>query len=263
MTSSAVKTPQLISHRHNAFTLPGPRERSSAFTLPKLRGRSSAFTLVEMLVVIGVIAILLVAVIPAVNSLSKSSGRKAAVSNLLGAIEQARAQAIKDGQFTYVAFPTQLPGSPDTATTQRYSYHSFAIFEYDLETPTAPKQLTPWKTLPTGVSFRSKADSPTGEKHGGLPPLPLPPIIPPDFAFQPTTGTAKFPYLKFNSNGELEWPLDDTLLVVFEGFVSGTSEVIEGAKDSANPPNPLAAEALSIGHLTGRAEPTVTPAPSS
>ena len=153
--------------------------------------RDPAFTLVEMLVVIGIISILLVAVIPAVNSLSKSNGRKGAIDNLIGVIEQARSQAIRDSQPTYLVFPTQLPGTPDPATNQRYSYHSFAIFEENPSDLTTPKQLTPWKTLPTAVSFRSKPDlitDPTDpgyaarEKHGGLPPLPA---SPPTFAFQP------------------------------------------------------------------------------
>src|SRR4051812_15826426 len=63
------------------------------------------FTLLELLVVISIIAILLVAIAPAVNSLAKSSGRKATASLLLSAIEQARTQAIKDARPTYVAFP--------------------------------------------------------------------------------------------------------------------------------------------------------------
>src|SRR6188472_4764207 len=54
--------------------------------------RHVGFTLIEMMVVIGIISIMLVAVIPIVSSLSKSSGRKGAVGNLLSAIEQARAQ---------------------------------------------------------------------------------------------------------------------------------------------------------------------------
>src|ERR1700693_2696656 len=72
------------------------------------------FTLLELLVVIGIISILLVAIVPAVNSLSKSSGRKAAVNNLLGAIEQARVQAIKDGQAAYLVFPTFATSSTIT-----------------------------------------------------------------------------------------------------------------------------------------------------
>src|SRR5439155_24358739 len=85
------------------------------FTLvPAQRGRFRAFTLVEMLVVLGMIVILLSAIIPAVTSLSKANGRKAAIANLLGGIEQARAEALKSGQSTYVVFPALTSGTQST-----------------------------------------------------------------------------------------------------------------------------------------------------
>ena len=97
-TSSANPRPRLVFPRR-------PRlERNTAFTLARPRGRQGAFTLVEMLVVIVIISILLVAVIPAVNSLSKSSGGKAAVSNFMNVVEQARTLAITSGNATYVVF---------------------------------------------------------------------------------------------------------------------------------------------------------------
>jgi hypothetical protein len=57
--------------------------------------------------------------IPAVTSLSKSSGRQAAISKLIGAIEQARAEAIKKR-------PAHLRGVPDPhsgtqSTLDRYN----------------------------------------------------------------------------------------------------------------------------------------------
>src|SRR5205814_179682 len=70
------------------------KQFAPAFALvPALRGRFRAFTLIEMLVVLGMIVILLSALVPAVTSLSKANGRKAAMANLLGGIEQARAEA--------------------------------------------------------------------------------------------------------------------------------------------------------------------------
>ena len=161
-----------------------------------------AFTLIELLVVIGIIAIMLVAVIPAVTSLSKSSGRKGAVSNLLGAIEQARANAIKTGRATYLVFPSFSAATP--ATLDRYHYKAFAIFEDDPAVPATPKQLTNWKTLATGVTLRAKPGAP-----GSAADLPLastftPPII---IAFTPEPGaTADFHCIKFNGNGEVELP---------------------------------------------------------
>src|SRR5947208_2817776 len=110
-----------------------PRDSRRFFSLTQ--GRASAFSLLELLVVMAILAVLLVAIVPAVSSLSKSNARKGALSNVLGAIEQARAQAIKDGQPTYIVFATVLPGTPDTATIQRYCYKSFAIFQDDAANP--------------------------------------------------------------------------------------------------------------------------------
>jgi prepilin-type N-terminal cleavage/methylation domain-containing protein len=200
----------------------------------------SAFTLVEMLVVIGIISVLLVAVIPAVNSLSKSNGRKAAISNLLGVIEQARAQAIKDGQPTYVVFPTFSAGTQ--ATLDRYNYKSFAIFEDDPANPNTPKQLTPWKTLPTGVSLR--ADSTSGQAVTNLSDLAAIVTTIPPFTVD-TGSTPVFRCIKFNADGGTDDPAVNFTLAVFEGLVNGTSETATS--------RPMVVETLSISHLTGRA----------
>src|SRR5689334_22329245 len=77
--------------------------------------RANAFTLLELLVVLGILAILLVAIVPAINSLSKSSGRKAAIGNLLGAVEQARAEALKSGRATYIVLPADLGANSDAS----------------------------------------------------------------------------------------------------------------------------------------------------
>src|SRR4029077_11174321 len=101
------------------------KQFAPAFALvPAPRGRVRAFTLIEMLVVLGMIVILLSAVIPAVTSLSKANGRKGAMANLLGGIEQARAEAIKSGQATYVVFPAFTSGTQ--STLDRYNYKAYA-----------------------------------------------------------------------------------------------------------------------------------------
>lgn len=206
---------------------------------PKPNPRDPAFTLIEMLVVIGVISILLVAVIPAVNSLSKSNGRKTAITNLLGAIEQARAQAIKDGQATYVVFPTFSTGTPN-ATLDRYNYRCYAIFEDNPADAAVPKQLTPWKTLPTGVSLRSTSLASLPDSTADLtPPITL--VFAPD-----SSATPAFRCIKFNSEGGVDTPAVNVSLSVFEGFVNGGTEVLTKT--------PIVVETLSIAHLTGRAQ---------
>src|SRR5437773_11278575 len=126
------------------------KQFAPAFTLvPALRGRFRAFTLVEMLVVLGMIVILLSAIIPAVTSLSKANGRKAAMANLLGGIEQARAEAINTSQASYVAFPTYGAGTRQS-TLDRYNYKSHAILEHSAANPANARQGRPRNALPTG-----------------------------------------------------------------------------------------------------------------
>jgi len=241
-----------------------PKHVAPGFTLvPALRGRFRAFTLVEMLIVMIIMLIALGALIPAVTSLSKSNGRQAATSNLIGAIEQARAEAIKSGQPTYVVFPTFTSGTQ--STLDRYNYRSYAIFEDDAASPTPSptppcagnvKQLTPWKSLPTGVALRAAGDTALlrlVDSRNLIPAVTLP-CFGPDPGASPT-----YWCFKFNPNGEVESPPNNVSLGIFEGFINGTGEVITGAKDGSG--NPLAAEYVSVSRISGRAEPTAAPTP--
>ena len=206
-----------------------------------------AFTLLELLVVIGIIAVLLVAALPAVTSMSKSSGRKGAISSLLGAIEQARSLAIKDGQATYLVLPGQLPPGADPSTIQRYGYRSFAIFE-DEDDPANPgtkkiKQVSSWKTLPTSVSIRSGSLNYLAKTT----PFAFTPIL----ANPPVTGL--FPFLKFTANGEVDpssTPSASTGTIqfgIFEGYVDAN-----GADKSTSKTN--FTESIEVSRLTGRAK---------
>ncbi|HTG28656.1 MAG TPA: type II secretion system protein, partial [Methylomirabilota bacterium] len=227
-----------------------PRSPTSDLRPPTFaeRGRSRGFTLLELLVVMGIILIALAALVPAVTSLSKSGGRRAALNSLLGGIEQARAEAIKSSQATYVVFAIFGAGTAQT-TLDGYNYRSYAIFEDDAANPGSVKELTAWKSLSTGVALRS----------AGIAPLSNLATSPPTFTFPPdrSATTTAFRYLKFNANGEVEAPAANVLLGIFEGYVNGGSEVVTGAKDGSN--NPLAAEYLMVSQFTGRAEPTASP----
>jgi prepilin-type N-terminal cleavage/methylation domain-containing protein len=63
-----------------------------------------AFTLVEMLVVIGVISILLIAVVPAFNSINAARGVTRAMNQVSSALELARAEAMATRSYVYVGF---------------------------------------------------------------------------------------------------------------------------------------------------------------
>jgi len=235
------------------------KQFAPAFTLvPALRGRFRAFTLVEMLVVLGMIVILLSAIVPAVTSLSKANGRKAAMANLLGGIEQARAEAINTSQATYVVFPTFGAGTTQSSL-DRYNYKSYAIFEDNAASPGSVKQVTPWKALPTGVALRAAG---TAALTNLADPASLNPA--PTFSFTPDTGTTPaFRCFKFNSNGEVEAPATNVLLGVFEGYVSNGTEVVTSGKDANG--NPAAVEYIAVAQFTGRAEPAdavATPTPT-
>jgi prepilin-type N-terminal cleavage/methylation domain-containing protein len=213
----------------------------------------SAFTLLELLVVMGIITIALAALVPAVTSLSKSGGRRAARNALLGGIEQARAEAIKSSQATYVVFPTFTVGAQ--FTLDRYNYRSYAVFENDAATGIA-KQLTDWKSFPTGVALRAAGTA-------ALSNLPLW-VPPPGFTFNPdTSASPAFRCFQFNSNGELQAPAANVLLGIFEGYVNSGSEVAT-TKDGSG--NPSAVEYVIVSQFTGRAVPadavsTPTPTP--
>ena len=244
----------------------GPSDHQSLIT--RLRSATArqadhsvraCFTLLELLIVLGIIAVALAVLVPAVTSLSKAGGRKAALNSLLGGIEQARAEAIKSGQATYVVFPTFTNGTQ--STLDRYNYRSYAIFEDNAANPGSVKQLTDWKSFPAGVALRAAGTAPLSNLAD---PSALSPAV--TFNFTPdTSATPAFRCFKFNANGEVIAPASDVVLGVFEGYVDNGSEVVT-TKDGSG--NPSAVEYITVWQFTGRAvpadaasRPTPTPRP--
>jgi prepilin-type N-terminal cleavage/methylation domain-containing protein len=217
------------------------------------RQGQAGFTLLELLMVLGIIAVALAALVPAVTSLSKSGARRAARDSLLGGIEQARAEAIKSGQATYVVFPTFTSGTQPTL--DRYNYRSYAIFEDNTASPGNVKQLTEWKSFPAGVALRAGGIAALSNLAD---PATLTPAV--TFSFTPDTSAAPFRCVKFISNGQVQMPATNVLLAVFEGYVNNGSEVATGPIDASG--NPYATEYLTVSQFTGRAEPTGSPTPT-
>ena len=200
---------------------------------PSSKSRA-AFSLIELLVVIGIIAIMLVVLAPAVTSLSKSSGRKSAVSNVMNALEQARSLAVTSGYATYVVFADQsMPAD--------YRCRALIVFQ-DTENFTQ-KPVTNWRFLPTGIAFRPSKG------------LVTPPSGSASLKFScpgPMGPTPRaLPYVKFDPTGMVSTPSDPNMLFVdiFAGAVDGAGRT--NYTDDAQR-NSQKFDAVVLGRLTGR-----------
>jgi competence protein ComGC len=92
----------------------------------KKRNQKNSFSLVEMLVVIGIIAILVGLAIPAINAMQKSYNSTGAEGMISAALATARTLAISRGQYAGVRF--QKAGDPNNAL-KADQYMIFVIYE--------------------------------------------------------------------------------------------------------------------------------------
>ncbi len=223
------------------------RHSSLATRHPVRRSEQDAFTLIELLVVIGILAILFVAVLPVVNSLSKSSGRKGAISNITSIIEQGRSLALTDARNTYVAFATALPGSAPPQMIQEYSYRAYAVFEDDA-TGSTKLQVTRWQKLPTGISFRNQNES----SGTGTCLTSANNTTTVTFSFPPLGSTIDCPYLEFDSTGAIIQPatVSPMRIVIFEGNVNGGNESPTARESTGEPVR----DEVQVEKFTGRAK---------
>src|SRR6266542_2151970 len=97
-----------------------PSRGFSGFTLPRQRERASAFTLLELLIVIGIIAVLMVLIVPAFTNIKSGGDVTSATYTIKGALDTARTYAKANNTYTWVGFAGSIgPNTvPDAITGQ-------------------------------------------------------------------------------------------------------------------------------------------------
>ena len=216
---STFSFPLSTSHapaRH-AFTLPMLRARS-AFTLPERRGRH-AFTLIELLVVMGIIALVLAFLIP---SLGPASGRTldAAAGQLKADLEGARLMAIAERTRTRVIIPTNSANFANVSASATpwptdIALRGYLVVSEKRTVATSWSQRGKWNRFPQGAALDSSAS---------VLPTPSPAPMNIDVTGTGTTTTYTFngPYIEFLANGSSNLNPSATPIpsaVVADGFV--------------------------------------------
>jgi prepilin-type N-terminal cleavage/methylation domain-containing protein len=112
---SPLRSCPAVSSRRNETQAEVSNE--GGFTLLKVRERINAFTLLELLIVVGIMAILMALIAPAFTTLKSAGDVTSAAYTIKGVLEQARTYAMTNNTYTWVGFAGSV-GTGATVTGQ-------------------------------------------------------------------------------------------------------------------------------------------------
>ncbi len=190
-----------------------------------------------MLAVLGILCLLTAATLPSLLGLSLSSGRAAAVEEVMAALDHARALALARGRPAYVVFA-------DASVAGGRACRAFGVYLENEDPAEAPSLVARWNVLPPGCRFLDDATADSLFTAPGEMPVAPRFLLPGGHALQ------ALPYLKFAATGAVAHPAYSTWARLY----LASAHAAPGSR----------ADEISVALFTGRPKCQIAPfSPSS